>query len=218
MQINWFKFFQLPLTINHGTTIDVLCLRIGLECRGLLWRQLCESLLEKRRITATAVTRNRWWRLNDRWIDIFPPPRWVISGEGTQWSRNASLPSICLVTNIAFIVTTNAIWRIGSIIVVQIDILRFIRRERSRRYLLFILAIRCRTAIWGIIMFDDRALLVMPVRRERPRRQIRFRLIYRGLLRCWWWEWPSDLFSRKSIWTVRYVVCAILTIRTLMKR
>lgn len=145
MQINRFEFFQLPFAADHGTTIDVL--RVGLGRCRLLRRQLCELLLEKRRITAAAVTRNRWWRLNDRRIDVLPPPRRVIPGEGTQRSRDASLPSVCLVATVAFIIATNAIRRIGSIIVI-IGVLRSIRREWSRRrHLLFILTIRCRAAI-----------------------------------------------------------------------
>lgn len=132
---------SLPLAIDHWTTVDVL--RVGLGRRGFL-RQL---LLIKRRITTTAVTRNRWWWLNYRRIDILPPPRRVIPGEGAQRSRDASLPSVCLVPTVTFIIATKAIRRIGSIIVV-IGVLRPIRRERSRRrHLWFILTIRCRAAI-----------------------------------------------------------------------
>lgn len=66
-------------------------------------------------------------------------------------------------------------------------------------------------------MPDDRALLVLPVRREGPRRQIRLRLIRRGVLR-WWRERPGDLLTPKGVRTVGHVARAVLAIGALMKR
>lgn len=78
-------FWNSPLPADHRTAVDILSRRMRLRC----WRQLSESLLDEGWVSPSLAD-----RLNDtRWIDILPPPWWIVSGEWAQRSRDV-LPSI----------------------------------------------------------------------------------------------------------------------------